>query len=574
MDNNNLALLLELAANDDVERFKLSIENDPSAVDEPGPWYCRRKGSNLVALDRRTPLMVAAAYGSLDVLRLVLAVSDSDVNRSCGEDRTTALHCAASGGSTSAVETVRVLLSAGADISAVDADGNRPADVVMVPPNLHGAMILLEELLGKKSGLRVTTSSSSASSPSLSSSPDEDGDSSSPLSGSTSSPMARKDGPEKKEYLVDPSFPDIKNSIYASDEFRMFSFKVRPCSRAYSHDWTECPFVHPGENARRRDPRKYPYSCVPCPDFRKGACKRGNTCEYAHGVFECWLHPAQYRTRVCKDGAACARRICFFAHTEEELRPLYASTGSVASSPRSSASAVEMAASSMSVMSPPTSAMISPGRQQPNVPGSSYSQSSRLRSSLSARDMPVDDLTIVSDLDEFCYQSSRARFGTLAEEDRMGRWKKTMNTPNLDKISPSSRYNSDQCAVLNQLQKTLLSPVSPRSIVDARSRMSPQFSQRLRSLSSRDLGSPVSSAWSSRWGSQSGKPDWGVDHEELGRFRRPAATEQGSGGREPDVSWVQSLVNTSELNRGINVSAVQPEGRAVLGAWLDQPVAE
>uniref|UniRef100_M8CU69 Zinc finger CCCH domain-containing protein 33 n=1 Tax=Aegilops tauschii TaxID=37682 RepID=M8CU69_AEGTA len=82
----------------------------------------------------------------------------------------------------------------------------------------------------------------------------------------------------------------------------MYSFKVKPCSRAYSHDWTECPFVHPGENARRRDPRRYSYSCVPCPEFRKGgSCRKGDGCEYAHGVFECWLHPAQYRTRLCKD---------------------------------------------------------------------------------------------------------------------------------------------------------------------------------------------------------------------------------------------------------------------------------
>ncbi|MQL41652.1 hypothetical protein EI012_27490, partial [Escherichia coli] len=100
---------------------------------------------------------------------------------------------------------------------------------------------------------------------------------------------------------VDISLPDINNGIYGTDEFRMYSFKVKPCSRAYSHDWTECPFVHPGENARRRDPRKYPYSCVPCPEFRKGTCQKGDSCEYAHGVFESWLHPAQYRTRRCKD---------------------------------------------------------------------------------------------------------------------------------------------------------------------------------------------------------------------------------------------------------------------------------
>ncbi|KAM0050849.1 putative transcription factor C3H family [Helianthus debilis subsp. tardiflorus] len=114
-----------------------------------------------------------------------------------------------------------------------------------------------------------------------------------------------------------------------------------------SHDWTECPFVHPGENARRRDPRKFHYSCVPCLDFRKGACRRADICEYAHGVFECWLHLARYRTRLCKDGTSCARRVCFFVHTPEELRPLYVSTGSAVPSPRSSvagASVMDMTA--------------------------------------------------------------------------------------------------------------------------------------------------------------------------------------------------------------------------------------
>ncbi|CAO2174927.1 unnamed protein product [Urochloa humidicola] len=47
---------------------------------------------------------------------------------------------------------------------------------------------------------------------------------------------------------------------YGSDEFRMYEFKVRRCARARSHDWTECPFAHPGEKARRRDPRVHRYS--------------------------------------------------------------------------------------------------------------------------------------------------------------------------------------------------------------------------------------------------------------------------------------------------------------------------
>lgn len=109
---------------------------------------------------------------------------------------------------------------------------------------------------------------------------------------------------------------------YSCDEFRMYEFKVRRCMRGRSHDWTECPFAHPGEKARRRDPRRFHYSGTACPDFRKGTCRRGDACEFAHGVFECWLHPARYRTQPCKDGRSCKRRVCFFAHTPQQLRLL------------------------------------------------------------------------------------------------------------------------------------------------------------------------------------------------------------------------------------------------------------
>ncbi|THU72698.1 hypothetical protein C4D60_Mb04t14920 [Musa balbisiana] len=108
---------------------------------------------------------------------------------------------------------------------------------------------------------------------------------------------------------------------YSCDEFRMYEFKVRRCPRGRSHDWTECPYAHQGEKARRRDPRRFHYSGTPCPDFRRGGgCRRGDACELAHGVFETWLHPARYRTQPCKDGAACRRRVCFFAHSPMQLR--------------------------------------------------------------------------------------------------------------------------------------------------------------------------------------------------------------------------------------------------------------
>ncbi|XP_065876230.1 zinc finger CCCH domain-containing protein 2 [Euphorbia lathyris] len=109
---------------------------------------------------------------------------------------------------------------------------------------------------------------------------------------------------------------------YSSEHFRMYEFKVRRCTRSRSHDWTDCPFAHPGEKARRRDPRKFHYSGTVCPEFRRGGCSRGESCEFAHGVFECWLHPSRYRTEACKDGRNCKRKVCFFAHTPRQLRLL------------------------------------------------------------------------------------------------------------------------------------------------------------------------------------------------------------------------------------------------------------
>lgn len=639
---DSFSCLLELASNNDFEDFKLALDNDISLINKVGLWYVRQIGSKQIVLEHRTPLMVASMYGSLDVLKLILSWPGADVNFSCGTDRSTALHCAASGGSVNAVDVVKLLLSSGADIRCVDANGNRPVDIIVVPPKLEGLKATLEDLLSDSAcdgsvgdcfiPVSVNSSCSDSATHFLSL---ENGLPSSPMA-SKYTDTAVNSASEKKEYPIDPSLPDIKNSIYATDEFRMFSFKVRPCSRAYSHDWTECPFVHPGENARRRDPRKFHYSCVPCPEFRKGACRRGDMCEYAHGVFECWLHPAQYRTRLCKDGVSCNRRVCFFAHTAEELRPLYVSTGSAVPSPRSTASTpnvMDMAAamslfpgspSSLSAMSPsPFAQPMSPSSSgishssiawpQPNVPAlhlpGSNIQTSRLRSSLNARDMPPVDLDVLQDFngqqhllnDLSCF--SQPRPGAISVS-RSGR-SKTLTPSNLDLFSPeissSPRYSdpaaacvfspTHKSAVFNQFQQlqSSLSPIntsvsSPRNIehpllqasfgVSSPGRMSPRslepispmsarlsaFSQRdkqqqqLRSLSSRDLGahnpvsivgSPVNS-WSN-WGSPHGnaKVDWSVNGNELGRLQRSSSFELGNNGEEPDLSWVQSLVKES-----------------------------
>ncbi|CAL9110139.1 unnamed protein product, partial [Musa acuminata var. zebrina] len=490
--------LLELAANNDVGAFRRSLDRDPSSVDDVGLWYGREKGSNRMLLQHRTPLMVAATYGSLDVLELLLSLPSSvDVSRADGHDRTTALHCAASGGSPNAADAVKLLLSAGADSNLVDASGHRPADVVVVPLKVPDVRTVLEELLGRSSNgtcrdhhhraLRTITRSSKTDSLPPSSSLDEDGTPSSDLA---SFPATIAKAPElqppavvteKKEYPVDPSLPDIKSSIYATDEFRMYSFKVRPCSRAYSHDWTECPFVHPGENARRRDPRKYHYSCVPCPDFRKGTCRRGDMCEYAHGVFECWLHPAQYRTRLCKDGTNCSRRVCFFAHTHEELRPLYMSTGSAVPS---SSAAIEMAAamglmpgspSSISTVMHPFTSPLSPSGNgighsslawaQPNVPvlhlpGINL-KGSRLRTSLSAREMPSDEFSAMPEFDAQQLLNDPSHTCLSPSMGNLMARPKILAPSNLDdlfsaEIASSPKYNSDQGAIFSPSHKAAI----------------------------------------------------------------------------------------------------------------------
>ncbi|KAL9402356.1 hypothetical protein Peur_006205 [Populus x canadensis] len=314
------SILLELSASDDLAGFKIEVEQKGLDIDGANYWYGKRIGSKKMGFEERTPLMIAAMFGSTHVLKYIIDTGKVNVNRGCGSDKVTALHCAVAGCAASSVGIVKLLLDASADPNSADANGNKPGDLFSTSSKcMCNSRKKLIELLLKGQNL----------------SEDEE-------EKLIIMPQLAKEGTEKKEYPLDVTLPDINNGIYGTDEFRMYSFKVKPCSRAYSHDWTECPFVHPGENARRRDPMKYPYSCVPCPEFRKGTCQKGDSCEYAHGVFESWLHPAQYRTRLCKDETGCARKVCFFAHKPEELRPVYASTGSAMPSPRSNSSAVDM----------------------------------------------------------------------------------------------------------------------------------------------------------------------------------------------------------------------------------------
>ncbi|KAF6253175.1 hypothetical protein COO60DRAFT_463560 [Scenedesmus sp. NREL 46B-D3] len=106
-----------------------------------------------------------------------------------------------------------------------------------------------------------------------------------------------------------------------ANNFFMYIFKVQPCPKRGAHDWSSCPYAHPKEKARRRDPRVYKYASTPCPESLKGmSCGRGVDCPFAHSVYEYWLHPTRFRTQMCKKGNQCNRTLCFFAHSACELR--------------------------------------------------------------------------------------------------------------------------------------------------------------------------------------------------------------------------------------------------------------
>ncbi|KAK3217681.1 hypothetical protein Dsin_011651 [Dipteronia sinensis] len=112
----------------------------------------------------------------------------------------------------------------------------------------------------------------------------------------------------------------IDDAIYGSDDFRMFGFKIKRCTKLQSHHWNDCPYAHRGERAQRLDPRKVSYSAILCRSYRTGNCPKGNYCEHSHDLFEYWLHPDRYRTRPCNAGMFCQRKVRFFAHTAEQLR--------------------------------------------------------------------------------------------------------------------------------------------------------------------------------------------------------------------------------------------------------------
>ncbi|KAJ7963963.1 Zinc finger CCCH domain-containing protein [Quillaja saponaria] len=468
-DFSKFSILLELSASDDLDAFRSEVEEKGFNVNQASFWYGRRIGSKKMAFEERTPLMIASMFGSINILKHIVETGKVDVNRAFGSDRVTALHCAVAGGSESSLEIVKLLLDAHANVDGIDANGNKPISLIAPAFNSQSnsrrkAMELLlrgDKFVGESGQTNNYEEQQKITTP-------------------------PKEGTEKKEYPLDISLPDINDGVFGTDEFRMYTFKVKPCSRAYSHDWTECPFVHPGENARRRDPRKYPYTCVPCLEFRKGTCSKGDACDYAHGVFESWLHPSQYRTRLCKDETGCNRKVCFFAHKPEELRPVYACTGSAMPSPKSlSTSSLDMtvmsplALSSPSLPMPtvstqpmsPLSASSSPkgGNLWQNkinfTPPSLQLPGSRLKTASSARDLDLEMELLKLE----CLTSQKQQQQQLMDEiSRIS--SPSMRNKEFSRIGDLKPTNLDDIlgcsdpSVLSQLQGLSVNPTTPTQL--------------------------------------------------------------------------------------------------------------
>ncbi|MED6191666.1 hypothetical protein PIB30_002476 [Stylosanthes scabra] len=542
-----MSALLEFSASDDVNGFKDAIEKEGHDVGEVGLWYGRRIGTKELGYEERTPLMIAAMFGSKNVLSYILKTGKADVNKSCGSDSATALHCAVDGASPASAHVIKLLLDSSANVNALDARGNRSHDLALSMPHIYNARkkAVQSVLEGANNVYKKEAMATATTTTTTGAATERTTKAEFPLS------------PRYKEFPFDYSLPDIKNGIYSTDEFRMYTFKVKPCSRAYSHDWTECPFAHPGENAKRRDPRKYQYSCVPCPEFRKGSCSKGDSCEYAHGIFECWLHPAQYRTRLCKDEMACTRRVCFFAHKPEELRPLYACSGSALPSPTSYSPG---AAPSLDICSSPPSAAavaVAAAGSSPVWPTTQTNKlpKSRLNLALSARDVNLDIQSIglesrrlmqkimMEEMASALSPNSSSWINSLPTSPSFGSpvpsptsiWSNSSNySPSPSKVIGSATYGLDLSGAAAASRNSDFSIRSPTELP----------SPSMESSSSSTLFG---------WGSPDGKLDWSIRRDELKKmnksgsfaFRSSAnpvttpelADEDGIDG-EPDVSWI------------------------------------
>jgi len=112
----------------------------------------------------------------------------------------------------------------------------------------------------------------------------------------------------------------------------VFEYKVNKCPRGNKcRDRILCGGYH-REKERRRDPRKFKYDTMPCPEVKPGAhhhwmlphyCSNGDACNHTHTLLETMHHPLLYKSTLCvnyMENKQCDwGPYCSHAHGPEDL---------------------------------------------------------------------------------------------------------------------------------------------------------------------------------------------------------------------------------------------------------------
>ena len=255
--------LLHAASKDDVFTLNRVIESRMCNLDSQCDWWCDDNVSQNFSSSesfyyKRTALMVAAMNSSLGAI-MTLIRNGANINSRSIDDGFTALHCAAlSKGSSKSKEMLWLLLQLNADPNIRDNLGRVAIDLYTSNLDVQHALKQWPDAAMKKSTseIRENFPSHNSQCPNAETSEQKQ------------TPRQQYHGEHDENESVSLSMLDLEE--FSSDEFRMFHFKVLPCCRTEPHNWRECPFVHEGETAKRRDPRIFNYSATVCTEFRRG----------------------------------------------------------------------------------------------------------------------------------------------------------------------------------------------------------------------------------------------------------------------------------------------------------------
>ena len=135
----------------------------------------------------------------------------------------------------------------------------------------------------------------------------------------------------------------------------MYGFKVAMCTKQGRHPWGDCPYAHPTENARRRDPRAFSYSCVECPAYRCAPlatvlvpscrCLLNNLIHQLHTCTARLQHIAKQRLSACAVTIPQPQCSCHFHHTCRAPSVLDLRAATAASAARAMPASTRMASS-------------------------------------------------------------------------------------------------------------------------------------------------------------------------------------------------------------------------------------